>query len=264
MTETPRGNWAQDRNNRRRYSDMKGSLLTPMGIVFMFIVSAAAVTGIGYGFWSQALTVTKTVDTGSVALEYTGAFTNDDALTTGGSVDLDDDDTMPQAFDYHATSSSADPRDRGPEATSTATSTLRYDKDIARCVASHVPGQPTASLAEDNVYPSYWCTAWFDVVNSGSVPVKVGKVILRLSYTSTVVDILVDPDSATTTLIDLDNNSGDNDPSTNPDVEVDVDDIQLCEQIDPGDSVRFTVHQHLLDEAPQGGYLGYQVLVEMA
>ena len=229
---------------------MKSWSFTRVAVVFMLLTSAIALTGMGYGFWSQTLTISKTVDTGNVNLEYLGAFTNDDATTTGGTIDSDDDDQMVQLFDFYGSSSSADPSGFGPGASSTQTSTPRYDKDVALCLAG-IQSPDTATLDEFRVYPSYHCTAWFDVINNGTVPVKVKSITLVLTSTS----VLIDPADASTP-VDIDEDLAD-------DVEFDIDDFALCQQIDPGETVRMTIHQHVLMTVLQSTLLQYKVLVDM-
>ena len=236
----------------RKGNDMKNWRGMKVSVVFMLLVSAVAVTGMGYGWWSQTLVISKTVNTGNVDLVYQGASTNDDATTTGGLIDSDDNDLMIQIFDFWATSSSADPSAFGPAGTSTATSTPRYDKDVALCEASIV-SPDTATLDEYRVYPSYHCTAWFDIANNGTVPVKVESI--RLLF-ATSTEVFIDP-ALGVTPVDLNGDELD-------DVEFDIENINLCFQIDPGQVIRMAVHQHLLMDAPQTDVLSYSVLVDMA
>ena len=87
--------------------------------------------------------------------------------------DSEDDDgsSHPQLLDLFGTSSSPDPSATGEDPKP------HYDKDVARCTAILPPETPdAATVVKDNVYPSYHCTAWFDVLNSGTVPVKVKRI----------------------------------------------------------------------------------------
>ena len=235
------------------------------GTILTFLATgltiAVAVVGMGFGFWAQQFTLGMTVDTGNVSLDYARAFTNDDGVVTDPDFDADDDDAASaQLFDYHGTSSSADPLEPGPRAKSSATSTARYDKDIARCEAEVAAGQlNTAVITEENVYPSYHCTAWLEMQNYGTVPVKIKKI--TVSTSSTVINI--DPARATS-ILDLDNADLDGDNSTGADLTIDISDVALCLQVDPGKTAQMTVDQHVLQEAPQGGSLSYSVALEMA
>ena len=238
---------------------MKGWGVSKIGVVFMLLISAVAATGMGYGLWAQSLTITETVSTGNVTLEYTLAFTDDDGKVDDVAYDSEDDDgvTHPPLFDVHGTSSSPDPSATGEDPKP------HYDKDIARCAAA-VGAQPdTATVFKDNVYPSYHCTAWFDVLNSGTIPVKVKSITLTVSTTSTT-STKVDPLSVSSTPLDLDNADGDDILATGADVEVTVTHIELCQQIEPQETVRMDIDQHILQEAPQTQTLSYTVKVEMA
>jgi hypothetical protein len=137
---------------------MKNWSFARIGIVFMLLVMAVALTGMGYGLWAQTLTISETVNTGSVSLEYTLAFTNDDGIPTDPSFDADDNDGPIQIFDFNATSSSADPLESGPFVGSPNSTTTRYHKDMGRCEAA-VSLPDSATLTKTNVYPSYHCTA---------------------------------------------------------------------------------------------------------
>jgi len=232
---------------------MKNWSFARIGIVFMLLVMAVALTGMGYGLWAQTLTISESVNTGSVSLEYTLAFTNDDGVPTDALFDGDDNNsTSTQIFDFNATSSSADPLESGPFVGSSNSTTTRYDKDVGQCSAA-VSSPDSATLTKTNVYPSYHCTAWFDIVNNGSVPVKIKSITLEVAATSTKIDPNGGP-----LAIDL----GD---SPAPDVEVEVLGVTLCQQIDPQDpATRVTIDQHVLADAPQGDDLFYTVKIEMA
>lgn len=240
-----------------RISARSGTVFASLAIG---LTIAVAVIGMGFGLWVQQLGVFKTVDTGNVALDYTLAFSNDDGIVTDPDFDADDNDGMLQVFDYNGSSSSADPLAPGPTVTSTATSTARYDKDVGRCYAEVLGGESeTGLITEDNVFPSYHCTVWFDIQNNGTVPVKVHKVTLNTSSTATNVDPSGGP-----LALDIDDGDLDASNSTGADLTVDVSDIALCQQVDPGSSVRFTVDQHVLEEAPPGDTLSYKVDVDVA
>lgn len=56
-----------------------------LAIAFMLLTAAVAVTGVGFGLWSQILSVNGEVQTGNVSVEYgdflgLGAFTDDDGI----------------------------------------------------------------------------------------------------------------------------------------------------------------------------------------
>ena len=222
--------------------------LAKKGIAITLMLSGFALMGTGYGHLNDTLDIDEVLNTGNVALEYVGLFTNDDGLTTGGSVDLDDDGGPVASFDLHGASSSADPKAPGPQETSDATSfTERYDADVARCSASQGRSGSRAKVLIENAYPGYWCTAWLDVRNSGGIPVKVKSI--RLVSGGTVTLVHTQP-----VALDLDN-------SGHGDIELEVNGMSLCQQVDPGDTVRIVIHHRVLAEASQSSTLAYGVEV---
>ena len=232
----------------RAPSIMKSFGLAKKGIALAGMTIGFAMMGTGYGYLNDTLPIAEDLDTGSLALDFIGAFTNDDGLTTGGSVDLDDNGGPIASFDLHNDASSADPKSPGPQGHPGAQSfTARYGQDVARCSASR---GPRATVLIENAYPGYWCTAWLDVQNGGVIPVKVKAIRLASGGTET----LVTPADAYPAALDLDN-------STQADIEVDVAGITLCQEIDPGVTVRMSIHHRVLAAAPQSGVLAYGVEV---
>ena len=145
--------------------------------------------------------------------------------------------------------SSADLSASGPDPKS------RYDKDVGICNAA-VGSPQTVDIVKTDVYPSYHCTAWMDVKNLGSIPVKVKSIMLVVGTSSPV---LIAPFGTSTPIVglDLDGIGGD-------DVEIQVTGFELCQQIDPFETVRMDIDQHILQDAPQNAVLMYTVDVEMA
>ena len=226
------------------------------GTLFVFLAVGLtigfAVMSMGFGLWIQQFTVTETVNSGNVDLAFLAAFTDDDGAVDDPALDSQDTGTSTPMYDGWGITSSADPAATGPDPKA------HYDKDVARCLASTV-GQETGAITKEEAYPSYHCTAWYEMENSGTIPVKVRRITIVTASTSTDLDPDTDP-----TLLDLDNLDLDGDNSTGPDVEVDVGDLSICQQIDPGESVRMSLDQHVLQGAPQGTVLAYTVDVDVA
>jgi hypothetical protein len=227
-----------------------------VGIGFMLLMITIAATGMGYGLWAQTLSVQEVVNTGDVNLEYTLAFTDDDGVVTAVGFDTNDNNaTGTQVFDAWGAASSADPSATGTDPKP------RYDKDVAKCVAA-VTQTDVATITKDEVYPSYHCNAWLDVLNQGSIPVKVKSIAVSLTST-TSTPLLIDPAQPGFTPVDLDNADGDFNLSTGGDIEIDFSGLTLCQQIDPGENHRLTVEQHILQAAPQSANLQYNIQITM-
>ena len=214
------------------------------------IATFFAVMGTGYAYVYDTLAIEGAHNTSSLALDYTGMFTNDDGQTTGGRVDLDDLGGPVGQLDLHNGASSADPKAPGPKGTSGSDPlTARYGVDVARCSAIDEGTGSQATLLIQNAYPGYSCTAWLDVQNSGVIPLKVKSIRLTSG------------DEGAATLAGSYPEALDLGGSNQGDIEVDVQDITPCQQINPGETVRITIHQRVLDAAPQGSALGYGVEV---
>ncbi len=232
---------------------MKHLGFAKLGVILMVLTTAVAVIGVGFGLWAQVLTIGGIVGTGSVELGFDYGFTDDDGLVDREGYDDWDDDgvTVEEFYDFWGDWSSADPAATGRDPK------LRYNKDVAGCWAEPGDGPDSALMIEENVYPSYHCTAWFDVYNYGAVPVKVRRVIL-IPFTGSPVSVLPGPLTTTSpTPLDLDGDGYD-------DVEVQVSDIELCQQVDPDEVVTFNLDQHILQSTTQSTTLMYEIDVEMA
>jgi hypothetical protein len=134
----------------------------PVGTLFMILILALATLGVGYGLWSKLLLINGTIETGTVDAIFYDAFTDDDGKENNVAKDLGDVGVCPEYGD-----SSCDPNEFGPNPT-------RYDKDVGHCVAMIDPDDAELlHITVLNGYPSYYCTVWFDILNNGSIPLKI-------------------------------------------------------------------------------------------
>lgn len=223
----------------------------PTGVLFMLLVVALAAIGVGYALWYKVLTIDGTVNTGSVHAKFIAAFTDDDDVVNNvdkDPTDLDDCEDIGGVDMDGDGLTSCDPKESGADAD-------RWDKDVARCDAGIDPDDPNVAwVTKTNVYPSYYCTAWFEIENDGTVPVKIAS--------ATVNGQPVTP--SVPTPFDLDNADGDNDNSTGADVEIHLTGLdEECQQIEPDEIVQMDIDQHILQDAPQGDTLSYTVEVQL-
>jgi hypothetical protein len=136
----------------------------PVGTLFMLLVMALALLGVGYGLWSKLLLIDGTINTGEVDAVFYTAFTDDDGT-------VDDPAGVKDAGDVGECKlygdSSCDPKAYGPEPE-------RYDKDVGECFAEIDSGDPQRlHITVNTGYPSYYCTVWFDILNNGTIPLKI-------------------------------------------------------------------------------------------
>ncbi len=225
------------------------------GVTVMLLLVMLAAMAVGYALWSKTLTIRSVVQTGSVHARFVDAFTDDDdgvdrlekdSQDTGDCPDIGGVDDQGPLFKQKDPSNTDGLTSCDPAATGRDPKP-HYDKDVARCDARIDPDDDNvAQVFKRNVYPSYHCTAWFDILIDGTIPVKVAAVLLN--------GVPVVP--SVPTPFDL---NGDG----RPDVEIHISEIRLCSQLHPGDIVQMDIDQHILQEAPQGATLSYTVQVQL-
>ncbi|MEX0682401.1 MAG: hypothetical protein WD904_09830 [Dehalococcoidia bacterium] len=228
------------------------------GMVMLLVIVLGAI-GFGYALWSKVLTIEGVVRTGSVNAEFIRVFTDDDDFVDDSNFDSQDtgDCLISVGPDQSPFENDKDPTDGVTSCDPSATGRdpkPHYDKDVARCDAIAVdeeqdgepqPGSQRARLAILNGYPSYHCTAWFGIVNNGTIPVLLHHILIDGAA-------VVPCGTGASTPYDL---SGDGLP-----------DIEIClsgvptdgeRQIDPRDEFVFDLDIHVMQTAPQGASLEF-------
>ncbi len=195
----------------------------------MFVTLALAGLGTAYGLWTQTLTINGTVNTGNVNAGFVAgsanAFTDDDGtvdaphtLDGGGNVTalgkddvtgavinspppagLKDDNSgevSPNINDCVGANlcSSADPIEAGPNADRKENG-FGEGIDVGVCTAQ-VNQTPTGLVLDVDIkkaYPTYMCTVFYVVENTGSVPVKLKRT--ELTSADFAVDLNDDGDT---------------------------------------------------------------------
>lgn len=222
------------------------SFLTKGWVLFMLVVMALGVIGVGYTTWNKQNQAEVVVSTNSVDTRYVKVATNDDDVVSYAGWDDDDlgeciwdmdGDTQPDVKN-----TSCDPE--GVPATDGTTP--RYEKDIARCYAD-LDDISTGEKFDAHItdgYPSYFCSIRFTLDNNGTVPVKLCAVkILGVDMVPSVwVDVDADQDG------DLDAN-------------VHFEGIPIGYELDNDQEVEGQIDIHLKQGMPQGK--AFSFLVEM-
>lgn len=222
------------------------SFLTKGWILFMLVILGVGLVGIGYTFWTKQMQVEGVVALDDVDIAFVKAYTDDNHAVESAK---DTQDTTLCEPDQNNNGgdpvSGADDDNPGCDpAAAGMDPKLRYDKDIATCSAAI----DTASTGEKisihviNGYPSYYCTAWFDLENVGSIPVKLQRVILQGA----------DIDPSVWYPLDLDQNGED-------DLEVHFTGLDIDQQLDAGDGEQGDVQIHILDGAPQKKAVSFEL-----
>jgi predicted ribosomally synthesized peptide with SipW-like signal peptide len=138
----------------------KGKSL-PIAALFMVLVIALALLGVGYALWSDTLEVDGTVHTGEVDMAFSPCATNDEGVDPGYEKDVASCDCALRAGDRGDGNG-----DNGPDGL-----TIRIE----------------------NGYPSYSCEVSYDMTNIGSIPVHLYSVTeeydaASLDYAQNCVD----------------------------------------------------------------------------
>jgi len=211
----------------------------------MLLVLALVSVGVGYGLWYKILTIDGTVHTGTVNAVFVDAFTDDDDVVDNPLKDMND---LGDCLDIGGVDVDGDGFTSCDPAASGVDPKARWDKDVARCDAGIDPNDNQIGwVIKRNVYPGYFCTAWFDVDNTGSIPVKV--------VGATVNGIPITP--SVPTPFDLDGDGLD-------DVAVHLTGLDICQQIEPEDEpVQIDIDQEVLQDALMGTTLRYTVQVQL-
>lgn len=137
-----------------------------VGFICLALVLALGSIGVAYAMWDKTLYIDTTVNTGEVDAEFVMAFTDDDGVVNNPDKDAGDDGGG-TLYDHWGPESSNDPMAAGPNPP-------RYEKDVGKCWAEIDAVDPQIlHFYVENGYPCYWNTLWFDILNTGTVPVNI-------------------------------------------------------------------------------------------
>jgi hypothetical protein len=255
----------------RRYLSKRALFIAvPVALVGFALVATVAIA-----LWQNVAPISGFVHTGTINAGLTSAFTDDDDHVNdpAGGRDVNDTGLCPDVGGVApagATTTSCDPAASGPDlightvdaATGAATSVYkaRYTQDVARCDASIVPAPATSlvpsgntgQIVKTNAYPGYFCTAWFLIQNSGTVPVVVSDVQI------------CDASGCHSVAFPLTHYQFDLNGDGVLDVDIDITEITPCQPILPRQSAYMDVDQEVLDGVPQGATLSETVKVVLS
>ncbi len=148
--------WVTRISNRIREGEQltKRNSFAKIGVVFVALLAALVLTSMGYGIWSDTLTVSGTVETGWFAAEFNQAVPNDPP----GSLDPD----VPGSWSLDAFGV--------PQWSGTT-----YEENTASTDVIGT-GTDTLTITLSNAYPSYWSSVGVTIKNIGTIPMKVETV----------------------------------------------------------------------------------------
>ena len=183
-----------------------------MAAIFGVLIIGLAVMAASYAYWTETLSVSGSVSTGNLDAQFAAAFTDDDGTVNNADKDYGD--------------TGNDPAECGPS--SEEDPIARYDYDVAASSASISEDDPrTASITVSDSYPDYYTTAWFEIQNTGTIPVKISV------ETDAPDELEVSTDLEKTTL-------------------------------KPGETTQLSVCVHVTDAAEEGASYSFSVTVDIA
>lgn len=121
----------------------------PIWAIFMILVIALALLGVGYAVWSETLTISGSVQTGEVDVEFS-QYPVEECVDVNGVL------TCPEP----------------PEKAAAANCTVAWSNTATD---PNDTGANRLQVTVTGMYPSYHCKVGFDVTSTGSVPVHVWR-----------------------------------------------------------------------------------------
>jgi hypothetical protein len=230
-------------------AEQRGTLVirrrsVPIGTLFIVLLLALAGLGVTYTLWSQMFLISGSVQTGAVSTVFDSAFTDDDDIVNDPLLDgLDNGNCLLPT----GASQSCDPAAVGPD------EKAHYDLAVATCTVAltegdpEEPGSQAAEIHLANAYPGYNCTGWLEIQNTGTIPVKVEAI--------TYNDQDLTPGSPAELDLSEDGES---------DMSIVLTDIEICQQLDPGEKVTFYLGQEVLPDIPSQAEMTYELNVRFS
>lgn len=221
------------------------SKLMRVTAIALIVGTALAALGAGAALWNSTIAVNGKVNSGKVSAQITHAFTDDDDVVNFPFLDGNDTGQCQDVGHVAlpgSTTSSCDPAASGRDPKP------RFPVDVARCDASFTAGTATGQIVKTNVYPGYFCTAWFALQNNGTIPEVISdSQLCDANGCHSVPPGVVTP-------LDLNGDGA-------SDVAIDITEIQPCQQINPGETILFDVDQQVLGGIQPGKSLTEKVQI---
>ena len=202
-----------------------------IGLLCLALILAVGAMGVGYSLWSDSLYVEGWIETGSLCWEWTGVSTTDPGPPIGAVMDQNCRPGFAGPPPYYWYSG----------------------KDVGYTNAWIVDPH-TIELTMVNVYPCYFVAVSVYTHNCGTIPLHFERVIIRSDYGEHIID-WYQPDRYPTMELDLDGDGA-------PDIEFSWGN-HIGDQYHPcDDSGEISFWIHVMQPAPQGATLTFQVILE--
>jgi hypothetical protein len=127
-----------------------------IGLIAIVVVLALGIIGVGYAAWSQSITVSGTANVGSFGVKFENAASNDAGTAN--------DPSSAGAWTFSGTGV--------PPYTWSGTNLSQNVASTTGVITSVTKTNDTLTITLTNAYPGYYGSIAADVLNTGSVPVK--------------------------------------------------------------------------------------------
>ncbi|MDX1599890.1 MAG: hypothetical protein R3191_00090 [Anaerolineales bacterium] len=205
----------------------------PITVLCVLLLIALLAIGTAQTRWDGTMEIASTVNTGTAAITFDRAFTNDDGVVDDEQLDSGDTGDCPAG---RSTDSSCDPTGEDGSGPS------RRQRDLASCTVELTDGASRALLLMEGAYPGYFCHSWYEIKNIGSVPLIVSSVPLNGET------LPIDRQRT----VDLDANE-------TRDIQLHLTGFELCQQLDPGDFLQPSLRTRVLGGIPQLQSLSFEI-----
>jgi len=214
------------------------------GLIALALVLALGAMGVGLAYWNETLTISGTVATGELDVEFSHQKSNDDG-----------DQLDPCECGEWTFTTITDP-------TSWTWAEARYDYDVGSTTCelfAAAAGEPEAGdyqkmvITVDNAYPCYYGNVAFTIDNIGTIPVHIESIKLvavSLNGTNTWSDGI--PIVACETwYIDADAGSVRAAPWADADFSIHLSELNVCQEIAVDGAIPGDICVHVLDGAAE-------------
>lgn len=156
-----------------------------IGLLALAIVLSLGLAGVGLAQWTETLNINGDVTTGEADAMFRQGVSNDDGSVTPhfciNGAWMDDVDTGDTGPDPRACQTMGDPVARTDDAANTQVEGAWPQGGVYGSVPP-LPADPDEykqlTVTMSGVYPCYYATVFFSIVNAGTIPCKVDKIEL--------------------------------------------------------------------------------------
>jgi hypothetical protein len=137
-----------------------------IGLIAIIVVLSLGIIGVGYAAWSQTINVSGSANVGTFGVKFENAASNDAGTTN--------DPNVAGTWTFGA-----------PPYTWSGTTISQNVASTTGVITTVTKTNDTLTITLTNAYPGYYCSVAADVLNTGSIPVKMTAVQSAITPTGT-------------------------------------------------------------------------------